>query len=254
MGPFGNSHISEDLTQPERANEVAYEASAHIRKWRLPATPKCFELFFNYISGESPSLKIALDEMIQRGVLSANDVIALYRRFISAPDIDDRIKSIGVGLDDEIGKVADAIDDVAQFTRTSSAQVIDIRESLPKFKNADELKAFASELAQGVFEMRLVNSELEAKLRASRQEIDNLKKNLSLVQLEAQTDALTGLVNRKFLNVLLGKAFASFEATGNPLTLMMCDIDHFKAFNDKWGHLVGDQVLRLVGKTLLDCV
>ena len=56
--------------------------------------------------------------------------------------------------------------------------------------------------------------------------------------------------NRKFFDAALEKAIADAKAKGEPLSLMMTDIDHFKAFNDNFGHLTGDQVLRLVAMSV----
>ena len=62
----------------------------------------------------------------------------------------------------------------------------------------------------------------------------------------ALTDPLTGLGNRKYFDRMIEMAVQSSLASGEPLSLLMFDIDHFKAFNDSFGHLTGDQVLRLV--------
>jgi diguanylate cyclase len=61
---------------------------------------------------------------------------------------------------------------------------------------------------------------------------------------------MTGLANRKFFDDSLERAIAEAAARGEALSLLMIDIDHFKAFNDNYGHLTGDQVLRLVASSL----
>lgn len=62
----------------------------------------------------------------------------------------------------------------------------------------------------------------------------------------AMTDSLTGLANRQALDNALRNALGSFVPQRNPLSLIMIDIDHFKAFNDKWGHQAGDAAIRTV--------
>jgi len=66
----------------------------------------------------------------------------------------------------------------------------------------------------------------------------------------ALTDPLTGLGNRKYFDRMIDTAVQNALANGEPLSLLMFDIDHFKSFNDSYGHLTGDQVLRLVGMSL----
>ncbi|WP_459856710.1 GGDEF domain-containing protein [Dongia sp. agr-C8] len=60
----------------------------------------------------------------------------------------------------------------------------------------------------------------------------------------ARHDALTGLLNRRSMNISMPQRHAEARAEGQPITLMMCDLDHFKRLNDEYGHAVGDEVLR----------
>lgn len=66
----------------------------------------------------------------------------------------------------------------------------------------------------------------------------------------AWRDGLTGLLNRRALDVILEREVARSLRLSEPLALVMCDIDHFKAFNDFYGHLIGDDCLREVGQVL----
>lgn len=75
-----------------------------------------------------------------------------------------------------------------------------------------------------------------------------LRENLEQVRRDAMTDALTNLANRKAFDERLEAACA--EDDGAPLSLAILDIDHFKRFNDTWGHQTGDQVLRYVSTVL----
>lgn len=63
-------------------------------------------------------------------------------------------------------------------------------------------------------------------------------------------DALTGLFNRRYLEETLGRELLSAERHGHPVSLIMGDLDHFKAVNDRHGHLAGDEVLRVFGALL----
>ncbi len=63
-------------------------------------------------------------------------------------------------------------------------------------------------------------------------------------------DALTGLFNRRYLEETLGRELLSAERHGHPVSLIMGDLDYFKAVNDRYGHLAGDEVLRVFGALL----
>lgn len=70
----------------------------------------------------------------------------------------------------------------------------------------------------------------------------------------ARIDALTGLYNRRWLDEVMPRECEQCAAAGQPLSLMMIDIDHFKRLNDLHGHLVGDEVLRIVGLRLANAM
>jgi diguanylate cyclase len=63
-----------------------------------------------------------------------------------------------------------------------------------------------------------------------------------------RTDALTGLASESALQHALAAALAEAQAHATPLRVLTCSIEHFEAFNDRWGHASGDQVMRLVAK------
>ncbi len=76
------------------------------------------------------------------------------------------------------------------------------------------------------------------------------RQNRKLAELAA-TDELTGTKNRRRFREDLDLLFSQAGRYGSPLSLIMMDIDNFKQYNDRYGHLAGDEVLRIFGKTLL---
>ena len=117
-------------------------------------------------------------------------------------------------------------------------------------QNRDEIKSVVETLIKSTHEMRGTNKALEERLTLSKSEISNLQHSLEAIRAESLTDPLTGLGNRKYFDRSIGIAVQQAIAYGEPLSLLMFDIDHFKSFNDSYGHLTGDQVLRLVGMSL----
>ena len=94
------------------------------------------------------------------------------------------------------------------------------------------------------------NRSLEGELNSSSEEINRLKTDLELMRHEATTDALTGVANRKKFDEEMRRTVTEAMEEGTDLCLVMMDIDHFKNFNDTYGHQVGDQVLKLLANTL----
>jgi len=89
----------------------------------------------------------------------------------------------------------------------------------------------------------------EGKLRAMT---ETLSARSETLEHAALTDALTGVQNRRYFDEALREYILEFRRIGKPLGLMILDLDHFKRINDRYGHDIGDEVLRLVARCLLD--
>ena len=87
------------------------------------------------------------------------------------------------------------------------------------------------------------NSELEA----AQRELEN---NNRLLERLSALDTLTGIANRRRFDDVLRQEWKRAARHGNCLSLLFCDIDHFKQFNDTYGHQLGDEVLRLAAQAM----
>ncbi|NDW07964.1 MULTISPECIES: GGDEF domain-containing protein [Jiella] len=79
---------------------------------------------------------------------------------------------------------------------------------------------------------------------------ENRRHAIRLLQREAETDPLTGLLNRRVLDRSTEVLFDHCRRAGRPVSLLMIDVDRFKVINDRWGHSVGDRMLRQVADTV----
>ncbi|MGE0409177.1 MAG: GGDEF domain-containing protein, partial [Amphiplicatus sp.] len=98
--------------------------------------------------------------------------------------------------------------------------------------------------------VRQENMKLEKRLAESSDEVASLRHSVEHIQQEAMTDPLTGVRNRKSFDLAIVKQMRRARETKEPLALIIGDVDHFKLFNDRWGHQTGDQVLRLVAEVM----
>lgn len=73
------------------------------------------------------------------------------------------------------------------------------------------------------------------------------------LEILSTTDALTGIANRRHFDEMLAQEHARHARSGAKLSLILLDIDHFKEFNDIYGHVKGDECLRLIGQVLAEC-
>jgi len=95
---------------------------------------------------------------------------------------------------------------------------------------------------------------LAQRLRANNSAVVESLELQRLYKRHATIDQLTGLHNRRWLDDVLPRQMKRSSMNASPLSIMMVDVDHFKKFNDNFGHLAGDQVLYAVAQAMLKCV
>ena len=235
----------------ERSLAFAQIALGQIKALRQEASPRNYEIWYTYARGFNSSLNQMINELLSRnGTLAEADLERIYTTFFSPTRITDKIGNVGSRVADEIGQVMAMIDAAAGTAMTYSENLAGMNEKISSVKDRDGLRTIVESLVQTSNDMHQTNNSLEQKLSASKQEINQLQENLEAVRTESLTDPMTGLANRKFFDDSLVAAIAEANERGEPLSLMMIDIDHFKTFNDTYGHQTGDQVLRLVASSL----
>lgn len=90
--------------------------------------------------------------------------------------------------------------------------------------------------------------DLKSRIEQMEGELNEAKDQLKKSQLKAMTDSLTQLPNRGAYDIYIQSEFDRFRRYGNPLSLVVCDVDKFKSINDTYGHQAGDKVLQLISR------
>jgi diguanylate cyclase len=235
----------------ERTMAFAEIALGQIKALRQDASPRNYEIWYAYATGYNPSLNQSINETLARnGNLTNTDLEQVYGSYLAPARLSDKIDNVGSRVMDEIEQVMAMMDSAVGSAASYTESLADATTKLGQSKDREGLRAIVESLVQSAQEMKENNQALEARLNASKQEINQLQENLEVVRTESLTDPLTGLSNRKLFDDALGKSMSDAVERSEPLTLLMTDVDHFKNFNDTWGHLTGDQVLRLVAMSV----
>ena len=213
--------------------------------------PRNYEIWYIYATGHNAPLNKIINETLARnGNLTEADLEQIYETYLSHIKATDRIDKVGARVIGEIDDVMSLLTDALGMSASYDASLDGASEKLSAAKTPDQVKGVVESLLRSTREMRETNKALEERLMLSKNEISNLQQSLEAIRAESLTDPLTGLGNRKYFDRMIATAVQDALATGEPLSLLMFDIDHFKSFNDSYGHLTGDQVLRLVGMSL----
>ena len=230
-----------------RTMEFAEIALGQIRALQQPASPRNYELWYTYATGYNPALNKTINDILTRsGTISEIEFDLIYQTYLSTQRVSERLDLVGSKVVDEIDQVMSMIEAAAGSASSYSESLADASQKLVVTKDNEAVRLIVESLVHAAREMELTNKALEASLIASKREITLLQQQLESVRNESMIDPLTTLANRKSFDESLRRAIEEAHQNHEPLSLMMCDVDNFKAFNDNYGHLTGDQVLRLV--------
>lgn len=239
--------------EKEQAQVVSAKAFDRIAKENLVPTPENYELWYVYYSRSVPEVVRVIDGIVETGQ-KINDYVCseLYTRFLSDLRNEEAVRNAGEQVQNAIHNVSDMVDGVKNATRTYGDTLSTVNQKISVARTADDLKAVMTVASESTRDMLEQNHRLEEMLRESSQIMDELRRDLEHVRREAMTDGLTGLSNRKCFDEEIDRVLMDSRERRGVFSLLVLDIDYFKSFNDNFGHQVGDQVLRLVARTLKD--
>jgi diguanylate cyclase len=143
---------------------------------------------------------------------------------------------------------------LARAVADNREQIRAIHDVVDRTESGDDPKVLIARLIEELTKATARAAELEASFEEKSRELDAIKDSLTKSEQRAKTDMLTGLPNRHALDEFFRAAQMEAMEKGTPLSALLIDIDHFKKFNDDFGHSVGDQVLRLVATALRERV
>jgi diguanylate cyclase len=155
-----------------------------------------------------------------------------------------QVSSSSKTLERELANVLATIRGSLANNETYSRSLADAQARLARLTEAEQVRVIVSLLIAENERMRLASAGDKNKLEASAREINGLRASLRGAEEETLKDPLTGVGNRRLFDVAMKNAVDDSNANRTPLSLIMCDIDHFKRVNDMFGHHVGDEVLK----------
>lgn len=245
----------EPYADRDRSFAVAERAQELMRDYGPSATPQSYAVWYTYVTGSHPPLQETIKRLIsQNGRLTERQAEELFALYLAGARLADAAGEASATILSEMTGVMEVLDlsvgSAAQFGASLQAMSQDLsRAGL----DGARLREIVGSLVGATREIVGSNRVLEARMRESRAEIEMLREKLETTRRESLTDALTGLANRKHFEEQLQRAVETAQR-GLPACLIVLDIDYFKQFNDRFGHLTGDQVLRLVALVMRETV
>lgn len=243
-------HYDHDL---DLAKNVASEAISRMQRDGIAPDPTNFEVWYAYYSNSHAELKKAIDTQVKaKGKLTGMDCRALYEQFLSERKQQEAYTRASDQIHATLQDVSGLMSNVKEATSEYNETLTGVTQKISKVKTPEEMAVVLKSVMDDTAKMVEHNKKLEAQLDRSAIAMEELKRDLERLRREAMTDGLTSLSNRKSFDEQIARLSRECDEDGKIYTLLMMDIDHFKSFNDNFGHQVGDQVLRLVARTLTD--
>lgn len=234
---------------------LGHPAMAHFEAIRdlfvatgLPPEPDTYGLFWLHVTGADAALSREVERLLADGALDQEAVVAVRRAHlgeIAAAELHQLVESAQASAERLNARLESGLADLAAY----DAAVARGDHAIAVSRSMAELAGVIEDLRRANATMLAANRRLEADIADARLETGRLLERLTAAERVARTDPLTGLLNRRGIAEALKRAMTA----DGPLAVGLVDIDHFKRFNDQWGHAIGDEVLRCVGGHLGHC-
>lgn len=243
-------YIEDDFA---KASENLRLALSLLSKYKIPPSPLNFRIGYDYVAGRDEELRIAFDEIVENPEgLTNGKLRELYQRYVvqdekSLEILRQDLRHVIVNVRGELERSDGNLSNYAK-TLDSFSELLDL--PTPPERMTFEVRKVADDTRT----MEYANNRLESNMMNIMAEIERMRRELDQVKEEVLTDALTGISNRKAFDASLQHIIEGVRETRTAFSILIADIDHFKRFNDNYGHLVGDKVLRFVAATLKRCL
>lgn len=222
-------------------------------KYNIAVTPANYALWYSYVSGNHPSLNQKLDAALKTyGTCPPALSRDLFEEFLSDKDLDlfdtlaEDINAVVANVEKNVG---DTLHSAIDFSEVLNSCNQELDEFTQNDSSEKDILKVVNKLSEESKSMQQTATRFQQQLHEAYKEISTLRTELKESKQAASKDALTGLNNRKSFDEDIDLLCNSHHNILK-LYLTFVDIDHFKKFNDDFGHQKGDMVLKVVADKL----
>jgi diguanylate cyclase len=233
---------------PEQNSEYIRQMLPLMMRHNVPVDPINYAVWYHYVAGTNDDLNKAIDTLIRdQKPFDSNTTLNLYKSYICNASVE-FFEKINSNLQRLIAQTTSSVNATSE---KASAAGDNFNVKLNELKTAEDEASLKSVLIDIILEttqLAEASKALKNQLDNTNKEMGQLRNELTHVHKLANTDGLTGLLNRSAFDKALGELVEN--ATTKNDCLAMLDIDHFKRINDNFGHLVGDKVIKYFASLL----
>lgn len=221
-----------------------------LRERGLRPTPELYHVWFVYFAEENPEILRVIDAVLASGeALAEEALLQLYYRYIFDRQAADFLQR---GMED-FSELVEGSDDCLTTARTEfedySALLTRSREALEDHR---QVSPVLGEIIEKTNEMQNTVECLHRRLDLYLDKVAGLQRELEETRERSYTDGLTRVSNRIYFEEQLNQLVAEHDSSKQPepFSIMIVDLDQFKAINDRFGHRIGDEILVLIASML----
>lgn len=221
----------------------------------LPPETPVYDLLLRHVEGDDPVLSAAVTAAMALGTFDLATVYALRQAYCGDQPTDEvaaLVEAAHCQAEALGARLSAGASELATYGGVLAAGEVAL--SAPDPLGVAALARLIEQLATATATMVTANARLNHELADAAQETGRLHDRLRAAETAAVTDPLTGVLNRRGALKRLEAAQAAARAAASALSIAMVDIDHFKRVNDRYGHVMGDEVLRYVAQHLSQSV
>jgi diguanylate cyclase len=243
-----------DKRSIEKLNSYVRLALPLMSKHNVPITPRNYTVYFNYVSGANSKLSKALDTVIAKGeTIDDEKIKSLYSQFCMEND-ESGLRNLRNDLHQILITILKEITELTGQTGKYESFVSNSVAKLSECVSVQQIRDVVNEIVVETKKIGGFGKTIQNKLKETTYELETIKKDFEKARNEALMDFLTGIPNRKAFDEKLAVSIEEALSENNDLSLLVIDIDHFKRFNDQYGHIVGDEVLKIVARKVKEIV
>ncbi|MBY0564497.1 MAG: GGDEF domain-containing protein [Hyphomonadaceae bacterium] len=239
------------LLQGPSGDGIAQDVMRLMRQHNVPPSAANYQIWLAYRLGTPAPLRDVIDQRLASGDRFGPDFMAdTYERFFGSLQVSGQLLIAGERIARDLEQVMAIISSAEEKNDRYGRQLESAASNLSSGLAPEQVHQIVASLAAATLDMAQHNKHLNQELHRSSLEMESMRKTLEAARVESLTDSLTGLANRRMFDETLRLRIDEARAHRTDLCLMLCDIDHFKRFNDTWGHHTGDQILRFLASAM----